>query len=425
VFRRLTDQQLRAIFIPLTNANYRQLLISTILWQQSLAIWTLAAGWLLLDLTNSALVVALLSFWRRAAQLTFGFLAGPIGDRLGRRTTMLLVQWLHLALFGTIFYLFLREQLAAWQLLAAMFIIGVTWTVDLPARAALTPDLVGKAQTTDAMLLENFLQGLLGGLGPLVAGGLLSIYGAAAGFALLIGLALLHLILLLDFARRPIPHQATATAGTLWQAVHQGIRYIAGQRMLLGVTLVSAALNILIFPSLSLLPIFARDVLDSGPIGLGWLSTGYSLGTFVGLYGVHHIRRRISHNRIFLIGALLESCTLVIFALSPFYLLSWIMLFLTGMGQAGFHTMRSVILLTHASDEMRGRAMSTVVLTQGAGLPGELQTGLLAEQMGAPFTVGVQAGGAALLTALIAAVMPVLRQQEDRPDVSEDNKSIS
>lgn len=414
--QRLADQQLRAILTPLASANYRRLLVSTILWQQSLAIWTLAAGWLLLDLTNSALVVALLSFWRRAAQLTFGFLAGPIGDRLGRRTTMLLVQWVHLVLFGGLFILFWLDRLAPWQLLAAMFVIGITWTVDLPARAALTPDLVGKAQTTDAMLLENFLQGLLGGLGPLAAGWLLVAYGPRAGFGLLIGLAAVHLLLLTDLAHQTIPQQATATQGTLWQAVHQGIRYIAGQRLLLGVTLVSAVLNILIFPSLSLLPIFARDVLQRGPVGLGWLSTGYSLGTFVGLYAVHRIRPSVSHNRIFLLGALIECCTLAIFALSPFYALSWAMLFCAGVGQAGFHTMRSVILLTRSSDEMRGRAMSTVVLTQGVGLPGELQTGLLAEQMGAPFTVGVQASGAALLTGLIVAIMPALRRQSDNPE---------
>lgn len=68
---------------------YRRLLISTALWQQLLAMWTLTAGWLLLELTDSALAVVMLSFWRRAAQLSVGFFAGPIGDRFGRRTTML------------------------------------------------------------------------------------------------------------------------------------------------------------------------------------------------------------------------------------------------------------------------------------------------------------------------------------------------
>ena len=413
--RRLTAPPLRSLLKPLAVPNYRRLLLSTILWQQSLAIWTLTAGWLLLDLTDSALTVAMLSFWRRAAQLSMGFFAGPIGDRLGRRRTMVLVQALHLALFGGLLLLWSLDWLAPWHLLALMFTLGLTWTIDMPARAALTPDLVGKAQTTDATLLENFLQGLLGGVGPLVGGWLLAGYGPAAGFGLLTLLAAIHLLLLIDLTRRELPQQAVVTKGTLWYAVGQGVRYIAQQRLLLGVTLVSALLNILIFPALSLMPVFARDVLGRGPLGLGLLEMGYSLGTFAGLYGVHHLRWRVSHNRIFILGALLECYTLVIFALSPFYSLAWAMLFCAGVGQAGFHTMRSVILLTNASDEMRGRAMSTVVLTQGVGLPGELQTGLLAERMGAPFTVGVQAGVAGVLTGLIVGVMPVLRHKL-RPD---------
>ncbi len=370
------------------------------------------ASWLLLELTDSAFIVAMLSFWRRAAQLSVGFFAGPIGDRLGRRQTMLLMQWLNLTIFAAILLLHAIDQLAPWHLLLAMFLIGIAWTIDLPARVSLTPDLVGKEMTTDAMLLENFAQGLLGGLGPLLAGWLMSVYGPLAGFGALLLVTGFHLLLLIDFSRLSIPQQTVTVQGSVWHSIGQGVRYIRGYRLLLGVTLISAVLNILIFPSVSLLPVFARDVLDRGPVGLGWLSAGHSIGTFVGLYLIHQIRRRIPANRIFIWGALLECCTLTIFALSPFYALSWIMLFFTGVGQAGFHTMRSVILLTHASDEMRGRAMSTVVLTQGAGLPGELQTGLLAERIGAPMTVALQASSAAILTGLLVLLFPVLRRPQ-------------
>ncbi|MEZ4683249.1 MAG: MFS transporter [Caldilineaceae bacterium] len=407
--RQSITQSLHTLLLPLASPGYRRLLLSSALWQQALAMWMLVAGWLLLDLTDSAFLVAMLSFWRRGAQLLVGFFAGPIGDRLGRRQTMLLMQWLNLGAFGTVAVLFWLNWLLPWHMLAAMFGIGIAWTIELPARVALTPDLVGKAQTADAMVLENFMQGLLGGVGPLVAGWLLARYGPLGGFMVLLLITLVHLVLLFDFARIAIPHQVAVTQGTLWQAIGQGVRYIGGHRLLLGVTLISAVLNILIFPSVSLLPVFARDVLERGPVGLGLLSAGHSIGTFAGLFLVHQIRGRMPINRIFILGALLECCALTVFALSPVYALSWLMLFCTGMGQAGFHTMRSVILLTEASDEMRGRAMSTIVLTQGAGLPGELQTGLLAERIGAPLTVGLQAGAAALLTGLITAALPALR----------------
>ena len=91
-----------------------------------------------------------------------------------------------------------------------------------------------------------------------------------------------------------------------------------------------------------------------------------------------------------------------------------------GLGQAGFHTLRATILLTISSAAMRGLALSTVVLTQGAGLPGELQTGLLAEWVGAPWTVGAQAGVSVLLTALVAVALPVLWRK--RPHLSGEQK---
>ncbi|MBV7330566.1 MFS transporter [Chloroflexi bacterium TSY] len=241
-----------------------------------------------------------------------------------------------------------------------------------------------------------------------LAGWLLNGYGPFGGFSVLLLVTALHIALLVDFSRRIVPQQTEVSRHSMWRAVGQGVHYIRHHQLLFGVTLVSTVLNTLIFPSISLLPVFARDVLKRGPVGLGLLSAGYSLGTLSGLYLIHRIRHRISDGRIFILGALLECCTLAIFASSPYYALSWVMLFCTGIGQAGFHTMRSVILLTSSSDEMRGRAMSTIVLTQGVGLPGELQTGLLAENLGAPMAMRLQASASALLTGIIALSIPTL-----------------
>jgi MFS family permease len=207
---------------------------------------------------------------------------------------------------------------------------------------------------------------------------------------------------------------------SIWRSIGEGISYVRHNQPILAVTLVSAVLNTLIFPSMSLLPVFARDVLASGPLGLGLLSAGYNIGSFMGLYIASQMRRTLSIGSIFAIGALLESVALVIFAFSPFYLLSWIMLFVAGLGQAGFHTMRNAIILTTASDAMRGRALSTVGLTQGVGMVGELQTGLLAERVGAPSTVGAQASLSALMTVWVVLALPRLR----RPQAGEDDEMM-
>jgi MFS family permease len=404
---------LRGVLAPLAHPTYRRLMISNVLWWQTLAMWTVVAGVLVLDLTDSALAVTLLSFWRRAAQLSIGSFAGPIGDRMGRRTTLLFAQGLILLALTVILLLFLRGQLAPWQMGVAAFLIGAAWSVDLPARNALIPDLVGRDQTVDAMLLESLVQGIVSSVGAFFAGWLLDTLGAAASFSVLVAVTGVNVALLYWLSRQQIAQNTPVSDISIWRSISEGIDYVRHNQPILAVTLISAVLNTLIFPSMSLLPVFARDVLGSGPLGLGLLSAGYNIGSFAGLYIASQMRRTLSIGWIFAIGALIESVALIIFAFSPLYLLSWFMLFVAGLGQAGFHTMRNAIILTTASDEMRGRALSTVGLTQGVGVIGELQTGLLAERIGAPFTVGAQSTLSALMTVAVTLMLPRLWRQRE------------
>ncbi len=362
------------------------------------------AGVVVLDMTDSALAVTMLTFWRRAAQLAFGGFAGIIGDRLGRRNTLTLSQ---VVIFGscvTLFLLLAGERLSAWQIGVAAFIIGAAWTMDAPARAALVPDLLGGGLTADAMLLESFTHSIVISVSAYIAGWLLKLYGTEGGLSALIALTGLNLAILFWLGREKVPQTIAVATGSVWQSIGEGVAYVRGNRLLLVVAVVSALLNTLVFPALSLMPVFARDVFERGVVGLGLMNGSYGLGTFVGLYLTHHLRRRLSFSWIFAAGSLLQCASWAVFAISPLFSLAIVLLFLAGIGQAGVYTMRNVILLTSASNEMRGRAMSTVALTQGIGLPGEILTGSLSESAGPRITVALQAGLAALVSLLVTTV---------------------
>ena len=386
-------------------------MLSNMLWWQILAMWSVVAGALVLDITNSALAVTLLSFWRRAAQLGVAGFAGPVGDRVGRRHTLILTQGTILAALVAVLALYLAGGLAAWHMGVAAFLIGAAWSIDLPARNALVPDLVGRDLTIDAMLLESFIQGIVASASAFLAGWLLDTLGAWGCFSVLVAVSAVNVALLVVLSRQEI-RRTTAVAGqSIWRDLGAGISYIRGHQPILAVTLVSALLNTWIFPSMSLLPVFARDVLLSGALGLGLLSAGYNAGTFVGLLIANRLRRTLPIGWLFMAGTMVECVALTAFAFSGVYALSWVLIFMAGLGQAGFHTMRNAILLTETSNEMRGRALSTVGLTQGVGLIGEMQTGLLAERIGAPVTAGVQSGGAAVLSAVIFLLLPAIWQR--------------
>ncbi len=359
------------------------------------------AGVVVLDMTDSALAVTLLTFWRRAAQLVFGGFAGIIGDRLGRRNTLTVSHFVIFLSCLALLLLFAGGRLSAWQIGAAAFIIGASWTVDAPARAALVPDLLGAGLTAEAMLLESFMHSIVNSIAAYLAGWLLEIHGTAGGLGALIALTGLNLAILAWLGRDKVPQTISVAATSVWRSMGEGFTYIRAHRPLLVVAVVSALLNTFVFPALSLMPVFARDVFASGVLGLGLMNASYGLGTFAGLYLTHRMRRRLTFGTIFAAGALLQCTGWAVFALSPLFSLAVALLFLAGVGQAGFYTMRNVILLTRASNEMRGRAMSTVALTQGIGLPGEILSGSLSESAGPRITVAAQAGLTAVASLLV------------------------
>ncbi|MCB0185220.1 MAG: MFS transporter, partial [Caldilineaceae bacterium] len=179
---------------------------------------------------------------------------------------------------------------------------------------------------------------------------------------------------------------------------------------ILGVLLITAVMNIFIFPYMTLLSVFARDVLAQGPVGLGFLGTGAGIGAFAGLYLINKLRQRVSPGWIFLIGTGFMCLSLVAFALSTLFALSWAMLLLVGVGQACFGSMQSSIIILSSSDAMRSRAMGALVLAISADPIGKLQTGFLADQLGVQRTVATQAIVGFLVIGAIGLLLPGLRR---------------
>jgi predicted MFS family arabinose efflux permease len=211
-------------------------------------------------------------------------------------------------------------------------------------------------------------------------------------------------------SQQPIPRTTMRPTASPWNLVAEGLRYVGHNQAILGVILITLVMNLLYFPYMNLLSIFARDVLDQGPVGLGFLGAASGVGALLGLFIINWLRDQVSGGWILTVGTFGMSICLLAFALSDLYPFSWAMLLFAGIGQACFGIMQSSIILLAASDEMRSRAMGTLVLAIGSDPLGKLQTGYLAELFGAQMTVAMQAGAAALCILAIAIALPGLRQ---------------
>ena len=394
----------------LNNIDYRRLLAGTVIWWQCFYMEMVVLGWLVFDLSNSARMVSLVGFCRTLPLLLVSLFSGPIIDYFGRRRVLIAAQSANLITYITIVLLLWSGKAAPWNIAIVAFCLGTAWAIDWPTRRSLVPDMLGKERMFDGLLLESFMTGLARIIAPSMAGALIARYGAIGCY---LGMAILStcaLTILIPLLRGSGPRGAKASRMAALPVAGEGMRYIRSNQTLLAVVLITLIMNLWMFPYISLLPVFAREVLHKGPIELGFLSTGAGLGSFLGLLIINFLRQRVNVGTLFVVGTGWMCVSLAAFALSHVYPLSWAMLLCAGMGMACFGTLQSTLVLLSTSDEMRSRVMGILVLAIGGDPLGQLQIGTLAERFGVQATLAGQASAASLALVLIVMLLPgVLR----------------
>jgi MFS family permease len=399
-------------FSILNNIDYRRLLAGTVIWWQCFYMEMVVLGWLVFDLSNSARMVSLVGFCRTLPLLLVSLFSGPIIDYFGRRRAVIAAQSANLTAYIAIVLLLWSGKAAPWNIGIVAFCLGTAWAIDWPTRRSLVPDILGKERMFDGLLLESFMSGFARIIAPSMAGALIARYGAIGCY---IGMAILSacaLTILIPLLRGAGPRVTKAFRTASLPVAGEGMRYVRANPTILAVVLITLIMNLWIFPYVSLLPVFAREVLHKGPIELGFLSTGTGLGSFLGLLILNFLRQRVNVGTLFVVGTGWMCVALAAFALSHVYPLSWAMLLCTGIGMACFGTLQSTIVLLSTSDEMRSRVMGILVLAIGGDPLGQLQIGTLAERFGVQATLAGQASAAALALVLIVMLLPgVLRPQ--------------
>jgi len=384
-------------------ADFRRLWICDGLMFQGLWMESLVVGWLVLEMTDSPFWVAMIDFCR-AIPVPFAGLFGPLlTDRFQRRRVILSLQMLNAVVLVALAGLFWIDALVYWHLAVAACVGGISWSLDWPNRRAFIPDIVGKSRVVDAILLGNGVQAFAKLSGPLVAGAALAVMGAGGALVILASIAVVSSVVLFGIKSESQSPDAPRGLSQSFSRVAEGLRYVRGQRVMLGIMVVTVIMNVWAFSFQSLLPVFARDEFARGPVGLGILSSAVGLGSFLGLLCVTQIRHPDRRVQIFAGGSVLCCAGLLGFAGSGSFAVAAAMLLLVGLGQAGFSSMQSTILLMGAPDDIRNRVMGTLVCAIGMGPFGRIQAGTLATVVGAPIAVASMAG-----FGLIATLMTVI-----------------
>lgn len=365
----------------------------------------LVLGWLAYAMTGSAFMVGLAAFCRFAPMIVLGLFAGILIDRFHRGRLLVGVQCVNVVVALMLVVLFGAGIGELWHLIVLETVLGIAWAVDFPSRRAVLFTLVGSKRVTNAVSLESVSMQGTKIIGPLLGGVLLARIGPAAAYVILALLYGVALILTVTLVRRvPLP-APTGTGESIVGSLASGVAEARSQPAIMGVLLITIWMNFLVFPYQQIMPVFARDVLDVGPEQLGLLVAAGGLGTLVAALWIAARRDFTAHRQVFVGGSLLSGVMVVLQALSPGYELSLLIQLIIGVGDAGFGTMQSTIILLSAHERMRGRVLGILSVCIGMNPLGALWVGLATTYVGAPVAFGAGAALALLLMAPIASRM--------------------
>ena len=371
----------------------------------------LVLGYLIFDLTASYVQVGLIAVFLNLPRPALALIAGLVTDRLELRRILIFAHSAYSGVAVVILILLVTGAVQPWYVFIAIFFQGSAKVFDDPTRRVAIFELVGQHRISNAIALETLNNNSGKIVGPFLGGILIATTGFEGAYAALAAFALTNLILMM-FLRLPNRAVSTGEPTPVWQSLFDGIKYCVANRMMFGVLCITLIVNGLIFPIQYYIPAIATELLGVGWVLGGLLGAAEGAGTLIGAVVVAMVRTIRHHGAIFATGALLVAIAVVLVSQSPWFAVSFALLFLGGLGQAGFSTMQSTILLLAPPPQMRGRAMGAQGLAAGLGhLVGGPEVGAIAATLGIGFAIGLNAGVGFLLILIVITVTPVVRHK--------------
>ncbi|MGH2933007.1 MAG: MFS transporter [Gaiellaceae bacterium] len=372
--------------------------VSSGLASQMLAV---AIGWQVYAIHRNPLDLGLVGLCEFVPLPILALPAGQLADRVSRRVVSGIALAVHVAIAAVLVAITLAGAHALWPFLGVAALAGVASAVGNPALRALTPEIVPIDLLQGAVALRS-LAGQIGIVGGPALGGVIFAIDPVAVYATAAALFVVSLAAILSLQPRAAPLVGQPPPD--WESLVAGVRFIFRTRMLLGAIALDLV-AVLLGDSIALAPVFARTILDVGPIGLGVLRTAPSVGAIAAglLLARRPLRTRAGPTLLVVVAVF--GAAMIVFGLSRWLPLSLAALALSGFADMISMNIRSTTAALVTPIELQGRvnAVEWVFISASNEL-GAFESGAVASLIGA--TRAVVAGGAAMIA--VAGAWPRL-----------------
>jgi len=376
----------------------------------------LAVAWQIYEMTHSALALGYTGLALFLPGLLFMLPAGHVADRFDRRAVILTCYALQIFCTLGLFLLSWFRLPHVWPIYVILFLIGTGRAFSGPASAALVPHLVPKEHFVNAVTWGATIFQIANFAGPALGGILFTLpipgrlHGAPIVYLFMLGTLLWFLVLVGLLRVRPGRMEKKAISKEVLLA---GFRYVMQKQILLA-TISLDLFAVLLGGAVALLPIFAEDILHTGPRGLGMLRAAPAVGAL--LVSLTMTVRPITRKA----GSIMLACVAIFgaatiwFGISQDVVLSLVALSLVGASDMVSVVIRSAILQLATPPEMRGRVSAVNSLFVGASNElGEFESGVTAHWWGAVRAVVYGGIGALVVTGLWTVLFPKMRQADE------------
>ncbi|MBI3366304.1 MFS transporter [Candidatus Roizmanbacteria bacterium] len=399
-------------FIALQYSDFRLLWIGLFISSIGSQMQLVAVNWHIYLLTKSAFSLGIIGFARFLPMIILSPFSGIIADMIDRKKLMLLAQ-----IFMTIFSLILTittflhivSPTMIYFLIAAL---SAASSFDMPARQSLVPSLVPKKHFINAVSINTTMWQASMVLGPSLGGFIIASLGI--GNVYLINAFSFIAVIIAILAMAPLKKQIIEKPVFNVASLKEGFVFVKNTPMIYSTMLLDFIATF--FSSATvLLPIFAHDILRVGPKGLGLLYGAPSIGAIIaGLIISSHGARLKQQGILLLSGVFIYGFSTILFGISRSFILSFIFLMLSGVGDMVSTVIRNTIRQLMTPDYIRGRMVAVnMIFFMGGPQLGELEAGVVAGLFGTPLSVVVGGLGTIIATIIIAIRTPQLRKYQE------------
>ena len=369
---------------------------------------TIGQGWLVIhDLGGSATELGAVALIRGASLVLLSPFGGYLAGRLERRRQLVVYTAISASIAALQAALVATHTIEIWMVYCTALVAGAVDALAGPIRTMLVYDTVGGEDLTNAVALNALGGNAMRVIGPAIGGALIGAVGTQGTFQL--QAACLILATVLTWMLHPSTPELQETRGIL-RDMAEGLIYVFRDRTMLTIVVMMLVPSVLVYPYVTYLPVFARDVMHSDQTGYGYLAAAVGLGSLLGggIIAVTAGRGRMGPGMMW--ACLAYSVSVLSFSFMRHLWLGVAMLVIAGIFHSIYSALNASLMQLKAEFEYRSRVMSLQTMMWGAPPFAGLIMGRMIDSWGAPHVVAAWMAIAATLTLILTITSREMRR---------------